>query len=53
MVVRMTKSIGVTVTTYNNVYSFQLSQTGVCVNGMILPLDKDRGIKTYYDRVVD
>jgi hypothetical protein len=51
MVVRMPKSIADTVTTYNNVYPFQLSQVGATGNALILPFDTDRVIKAYYDRV--
>ena len=46
----MTKTITGTATLYNSVYPFQTSQLVGCVNTMILPLDKDRVIKTYYDR---
>ena len=51
MIVRMPKSIGATVTTSNNVDPFQSSQLGATGNRMITPLDKDRGVKAYYDRV--
>jgi hypothetical protein len=51
MVLRMPKSIGATITTRSNVYPFQLSQLGASGNTMILPLDTDRGVKAYYDRV--
>jgi hypothetical protein len=47
----MPKSIADTVTTYNNVYPFQLSQVGATGNALILPFDTDRVIKAYYDRV--
>ncbi len=50
MVVRMPKAIGNTVTDYQNVYPFETVNQGAVGNTMILPLDKDRGIKTYYDR---
>jgi hypothetical protein len=51
MVLRLPKSIGATITTRNNVYPFQQSQLGATGNAMILPLDTDRGVKAYYDRV--
>lgn len=51
MVLRMPKAIGGVITTKDNVFPFQLSQLGATGNTMILPLDRDRGIKPYYDRV--
>jgi hypothetical protein len=51
MVLRLPKSIGGAITTRNNVYPFQQSQLGATGNAMILPLDTDRGVKAYYDRV--
>jgi hypothetical protein len=51
IVAKMPKSIGTTHTTSNNVYIFQLSQTGATGNAMVLPVDHDKGIKPYYDRV--
>ena len=53
MVVRMPKAIGTTSTTSSNVYPFQAAQLGGTGNSMILPLDHDRGVRAYYDRVVN
>lgn len=51
MIVRMPKAIGGTVTAYNNVYPFQTVDQGAVGNHLMLPLDKDKGIKAYYDRL--
>jgi hypothetical protein len=51
MVLRMPKSIVGTVTTRDNVDPFQASQLGNNGNRMTRPIDTDRGVKAYYDRV--
>ena len=51
IITRMPKSIGNTITNSSNVNLFQLSQLRACGNAMILPIDHDKGIKPYYDRV--
>jgi hypothetical protein len=50
MVVRMPKAIGITRVEYNNIYPFETVNQGAVGNTLLLPLDKDRGIKAYYDR---
>jgi len=52
IVAKMPKSIGNTVTASNNVNIFQGAQTGSTGNAMVLPIDHDKGIKPYYDRVI-
>lgn len=44
------KTVNNTVVTSNNTYPFQLSQLGACGNTMLLPLDTDRGFRSYYDK---
>lgn len=51
IICKMPKSVGNTLTNSNNVYIFQPSQLGATGNTMIMPIDYDRGIKPYYDRV--
>jgi len=51
IVCKMPKSIGATLTTSSSTYIFQLTQTGSTGNAMVLPIDHDKGIKPYYDRV--
>ena len=51
IVMRCPKSFGTTITNYNNLYPFQLSQVGTTGNCMVLPVDYDKGFKPYYDRV--
>ena len=51
MIVRMPKSIGSTVTSYNNSFPFEDSQIGAAGKNMVLPLDTDRDFKSYYDHV--
>ncbi len=47
----MPKSIGTVYTTSSNVNIFQGTQLGNTGNNLIRPLDHDKGIKAYYDRV--
>ena len=51
MILRMPKSIGATLTTSSNVDPYQAPQLGANGNRMCLPIDTDRGIKAYYDRI--
>ena len=51
IICKMPKSIGATLTTSSSTYIFQAAQLGASGNTMVLPLDFDRGIKPYYDRV--
>lgn len=53
IVCTMPKAIGGTTTTYTNVYPFQTANLGANGNTMLLPLDKDRGVKALYDRLVN
>jgi hypothetical protein len=44
------KTIGGAVSGNTNVYPFDTLEIGACNNNMILPLDRDRGVKALYDR---
>ncbi len=50
IIARVPKNITGTTTTASNVYPFTDQNLGSCGNQMCLPLDKDRGIKAFYDR---
>lgn len=51
MVVRCPKIISGSATGYNTAYPFQTATLGSTGNNMILPLDKDRGFRAYYDKI--
>lgn len=53
IVLRCPKSVENTIVTYNNRYPFELATLGSTGNAMLLPLDKDRGFKAYYDKVIN
>jgi len=48
----MPKAIGTVYTTSANVNIFQDAQLGATGNCMVLPVDHDKGIKPYYDKVI-
>lgn len=51
IIARVPKNITGTTTTASNVYPFTDVNLGSGANQLILPLDKDRGIKPFYDKV--
>jgi len=51
IIARMPKAIGAALTTSSNIYIFQAAQLGATGNTMVLPIDHDKGIKPYYDRI--
>lgn len=53
IVARLPKSIGASLISSSNLYLFQGAQTGFTGNTMILPCDHDKGVKPYYDRVIN
>lgn len=52
IIASMPRSRGNVVTTPNNVDLFQAPGLGNNGNKLLLPLDKDKGIKAYYDRII-
>jgi len=50
IICRAPKIVTGAATTYNSMYPFQPANLGATGNQMILPLDKDRGIKAFYDK---
>lgn len=50
IICRAPKIVTGTTVTYNSMYPFQPADLGTTNNQMILPLDKDRGVKAFYDK---
>jgi len=50
IICRAPKIVSGSTVTYNSMYPFQPADLGTTGNQMILPLDKDRGIKAFYDK---
>jgi hypothetical protein len=46
------KAVGSTVTDYDNFFPFQQPNEGAMSNHLMMPADKDRGVKFLYDRIV-
>jgi len=50
IILRCPKVVTGSTTSYNNLYPFQTADLGSNGNQMIMPLDKDRGFKAFYDK---
>ncbi len=52
IVARVPKAVGGSLTSFNNLNYWQIEDQGNLGNKMIRAIDKDRGIKTLYDKVI-